>query len=152
MIINRRDLYNYLLPLLKDCIFHVTNMDGRIGIFNSMRIMNNHDGRFEFSYGQSVNSFGRKRGYVSLFDFRNKDKEEIEDCLLKFYFLNPKKSSNRPQFLILNDEDVSDLIVWEDVKDIYKPSEMIIPYHECWIEEYIPIAKIKYVLDIQVYE
>ncbi len=91
MIINRRDLYNYLLPLLKDCIFHVTNMDGRIGIFNSMRIMNNHDGRFEFSYGQSVNSFGRKRGYVSLFDFRNKDKEEIEDCLLKVLFSKSKE-------------------------------------------------------------
>jgi hypothetical protein len=67
----------YLLRLLKGNIFHVTTFSALKGIRKSRYVKSNKDHEFEYNYHQSENSYGRKHGYVCLFDFRTIKKPDI---------------------------------------------------------------------------
>lgn len=57
-----------ILFVLRCGLYHLTSVQGYRGIQRSGSIQPN-DGRFPNTFPQSANSYGRSRGYVSLFDF-----------------------------------------------------------------------------------
>jgi len=61
-----------ILPLLKNEVFHVTSIENFQQILKDGKVISNADKKFKYSYPQSENSYGRKRGYICLFDLRNK--------------------------------------------------------------------------------
>src|SRR5229473_5806372 len=61
-----QELREIVLPKLRGSVFHVTTRPRYRGIVRERAILNNKDGRFPFLFGQSANSWGRKRGYVCL--------------------------------------------------------------------------------------
>src|SRR2546422_7970957 len=63
-----------LMPLLKEGIFHATNIEGYRAIRRTGMILPNK-GELPFSYPQSEAYYGYSMGYVSLFDFESAQEE-----------------------------------------------------------------------------
>ncbi len=146
-------LVDELLPILRGLVFHVTRPSSYQGIVKKGTILNNKDKRFKYTFPQSANSWGRNRGYVSLFDLCNISDEHLFGCadrgisgaLDKFYFLNPPPCGNNPIFLVLDEAFHADLIPWTEGK-----GEMRIPYVEAWYPGDIKLTKVRKVFDVRV--
>lgn len=144
------DLENILLPILIGRVFHVTSVQGYKGIRKEGKIRHNRNERFQFTFGQSKASYGRRRGRVCLFDLRNVTDEELEDALCKYYFPNPTFANDNPIFLFLGEEVYPKLIQWTDAEAEKAYSEMWVSYIECWHPGDIPFNKITDILEVRV--
>ena len=131
-------------------VFHVTSYESYYGILRDGIIKPNKEGEFNFTWPQSEISYGRKRGYVCLFDLRNKSNDIIEEALMKFNFLNPFYSQNRAVFLILSPQLHSSLIYDVKAKEEIGYKEMYIPYVECWYPNGISLDYIEEILEVTV--
>lgn len=143
-------LSEIVLPKLKGRVFHVTDLHGFNGIFSTGYIVSNQDNRFPFRYGQSENSYGRKRGYICLFDLRKVTEVQLEDALMKYYFLNPHFAEDHAFFLYLNDSLYPDLIPCNvaEKEEVY--SEMWIPNVEAWYKGTISVEALDGILEVKV--
>jgi hypothetical protein len=140
------DLEDRLLPELLGSVFHVTSRSGYEGIMETGAILNNRDNRFKYTYPQSADNFGRKRGWVCLFDLRDVPDEELEWALKKLYFLNPGYCQDNPIFLILDESFHDDVLSWR----AGNLKEVRIPHVEAWYPSDIDVAKIWKVIDVTV--
>lgn len=136
------ELRKKVLPQLRDTVFHVTSARNYEGILNDQRIEPNINGRFPYTFPQSEKSYGAKRGYICLFDLRNKADAVIDEGLRKFYFLNPNSAQNVPVFLVLSPELYSNLIDCSVARAEVGPKETWIPDVECWYPNSIPLEHI----------
>ena len=147
---HNEELYEKLLPILNNNIFHVTSYERFEKIEKEGYIKSNKNGELGFTYPQSENSYGRKRGYICLFDLRNKTKEEIENGLDCFYFLDIYAFGNKQVYLILMEEYYTQLIDTEQAKADIGYTEMWIPNMECWYPEDLPLDNIKEVIIVNI--
>lgn len=139
-----------LLPDLKGQVFHVTSESSFIKIFETGAIEPNTNGRFPYTFGQSTNSYGSKRGYVCLFDLRAVPDDKLDLGLSKYHFLNPSHTENRPVFLIMSPEIYGELIPWTTWKEENVLFEMAVPHIEAWYPGRIPVCKLTHVLHIEI--
>lgn len=144
------DLEKNILPLLKGYVFHVTSIEGFKGIQRDKEISNNKTKKFSLSFPQSENNYGRKRGFVCLFDLRIVDDKIIKQELDKYYFLNPRSTKNNPVFLILTSNTYSKLIPWTQARSEIEYKETWIPYIECWYPGNIKTAEIEKIIEVKV--
>jgi hypothetical protein len=77
-----------LVKLLRANVFHVTTVKAYRRILKDRFIFGNQDDKYPINVG-SLKSFGRYRGWVCLFDLREKSDKEIEDSLMCYNFLGP---------------------------------------------------------------
>ncbi len=147
---NNSDLRARVLPLLRGQVFHVTKLQTFDSIRTTGSIKNNRDGQFRFTYGQSANSYGRVRGWVSLFDLRNATDAEIDEALLKYYFLNPFFDESTHVYLFISECAWPYLISWERAKQEKAWKEMFIPDVETWYPGDIPISLVSDALVVTV--
>ena len=113
-----------LLPLLRGNIFHVTSFEALGAIIEEGIIKNNRAGKLKYSYPQSKISYGNKKGFICLFDFRNIKASDI-------YWSNRKYPIfSRDGFLLLQDKYWIDIIRPQDRHLSIK--EMYIPESEVW--------------------
>jgi len=144
----KTDLKAKILPLLINKVFHVTSEKRYTKIRETGVIKNNKDKKFKYTYAQSENSYGRKRGYVCLVDLRNISNELIEEMLMRYYFLMP--TDWPPVFLILNEQYYENIISWQVAAEEVSYKEMYVPHIECWYPEDIQISKISEILKISI--
>jgi hypothetical protein len=147
--VKQTDLRSTVLPRLVGTVFHVTSHDALTKIIESRVIRSNRDGHLGFTYPQSQVSYGRRRGYVCLFDFRSVSDPELQDALMKFYFLDPM--ADRPQnpaFLFLDDSEYGRLVPGTSAKGNH--GEMWIPFVESWYPGNLPLTAITEVLAITI--
>lgn len=144
------ELKGEILPLLKGTVFHVTSFRAYQRIFSDRMLKPNIGSQFQYTFPQSEKSYGVKRGYVCLFDLRNKTDEVIKDALMKFYFLNPFHNQNKPIFLILSPTLHLKLIDYTVAKREVGYGEMYIPYVECWYPGSIPLEDIDKIIEVTV--
>lgn len=144
------ELRDKLLSKLKEKVFHVTSYDRYKIIEESGMIKSNADGKLGFTYPQSENSYGRKRGYICLFDLRDKTAEEIENALECFYFLGDHTLGDKQVYLILKDETYSELIDTTQAKAEIDFKEMWIPYVECWYPENLLLSNIQEIIIVNI--
>jgi hypothetical protein len=144
------ELEDTVLPLLIDTVFHVTNEKGFKGIMSDGFIRNNKDDIFEYSFSQSKNSYGRKKGYICLFDFRNKSEDIIQNALLKYYFLHPFHDENRTYFFQISAVTYPNLIDVTEAKREIGYSRVWIPKVECWFPHDFSIEYIEKVIDVRI--
>ena len=95
------------------------------------------------------NSYGRKRGYVCLFDLRDKNRSIIDEALLKFYFLNPGYGE-KVVFLILNTQLYPELIDYQQAHEEVGFKEKWIPYVECWYPRAISLNNIEEIMLVNI--
>lgn len=125
-------LRSFLLPKLVNRVFHVTSADGCQGILSSGAIKNNKNENFNLTFPQSKSSYGRKKGYICLFDLRNTNDYQIDDALIHYYFLNPHFTKANPHFLFIDQELYPQLINWREAKEEIGHYGMWVPHIECW--------------------
>lgn len=143
-------LREFILPILRGNVFHVTNRAGFKGITKDRLIRSNKQGEFPYSYPQSDRSYARTRGYVSLFDLKTISDDELENALRKFYFLNPSFTENNPIFLILSRSIYSTLIPWTRARDEHAWKEMFIPHVESFHQGDISVSCISRVVSVKI--
>lgn len=139
-----------VLPLLLDTVFHVTSLWGYQGILKDHLVKPNIGNQFPYTFPQSANSYGLKKGYICLFDLRNQTDEIIQEALMKFYFLNPFRNKNKSVYLILSPESYADLIDYTVAKKEVGYKGMWIPYVECWYPTTIPLERIEKIINVTV--
>jgi len=127
----------------------VTDRRGYRGIVGTGAILNNRDRRFAYTFPQSANNYGRKRGCVCFFDLRGVSDADLRGdggALDKYYFLNPEHCADNPIFLVLGRAHHADLIPWT----AGNPGEARIPFVEAWYQGRVELATIESVLDVRV--
>lgn len=140
----KSELKEKLLPLLMQKVFHVTPYDSFIKIMKDGVIK----GGSEVGRKWYEDSFNRKNGYVSLFDFRDKDQSIIDDALnIK---LSLSQFGKKIAVLILNELQYSELITYEHVRAKVSLKEKLIPYVESWYPKAIPLGSIEEVIVINI--
>jgi hypothetical protein len=157
-----RDPGDDLLDNLRETVFHLTTRVAFDQIRQDGLVYQNKDGRFALN-PTSETSFGRLKGWVCLFDLRNRSQDVIDDTLQMYYFL-------RPSWFVLYDPDYAqaDLAYLILDRDAYKkiiPNETArrewsntgkyrhyVPQTECWFPGNLPIKYIERVLLIRVHK
>ena len=148
-----------LLGLLRDKVFHVTTAKAFENIQKDGFIYGNQDAKYPLN-PTSLNSFGRCRGWVCLFDLRGKSDEEIDNVLSRFYnFLRPKwfvklneseyYNESRLVYLCLSQAYYNELVPNREASQNEKPSQFI-PDIECWYPGNIPIGHIEKSLCVRI--
>lgn len=149
---------NELLGHLRETVFHVTTIQAyesiqREGFF----IYSNNKGEYSINTGSQL-SFGRHRGWVCLFDLREKSDKEIEDTLFCYNFLRPRwfakhwadYSEWTLVYLLLSSKCYGH-IVTKPLNDgtVYT---QYIPKSECWYPEDLPLNCIQKVIQVNIHE
>jgi len=124
-----------LLPLLIGNIFHVTSFEALDAITEEKIIKNNREGKLKYSYPQSKISYGNKKGFICLFDFRNIEASDICWSDRKYSIFG------RDVFLLLQGKYWIDIMRPQDRHLSIK--EMYIPESEVWYPRDIETTKIK---------
>jgi len=148
--VHYRDLEKVLLPQLSNRVFHVTTDSAVAQIISEGVVRSNSDGRFRFTFGQSQNSYFRKRNCVSVFDLRSATPEQIDDSLEKYYFLNPSFTDNRPVYLFLNTCCSGRLVPWIRWKEESAWDDIVVPYVEAGYPGDLDLGLIDEVLRVDI--
>lgn len=143
-------LRDFILPILRGNVFHLTNRSGLKGITKDGLIRHNKNGEFHYTYPQSSHSYARARGHVSLFDLRTTSDDELETALSNYYFLNPRFSDDNPIFIVLSPSLYPMVIPWTQARDEGAWKEIFIPRVEAFYRNDIPMAKISRVISLKV--
>ena len=143
------DLPSQILPPLQETVFHVTREASLIGIRQDGYVDTNRDGRYETPFG-FPSSYGRRKGYVCLFDLRDKTDEDVQfgqDCLS---FTQPVALGHRVAYLILSPTAYDELISEHNaILDVGEHgSRDWVPRLECWYPRALPINRISTILHV----
>mgnify|MGYP001558722902 CR=1 FL=1 len=145
------DLHKVLLPLLEDTIFHMSTQEAYRQIIEDGKIKNNRDGQYQLN-AMSDNSFGRKRGYICLFNFKDHDRAIVKETLVDYYyFLDPDwfrryyedRVESKLAYFILHSKCYHLIIGNEVAKE---SGDQYVPKTECWMENEISLDHIDNVL------
>lgn len=156
------DYADDLISRLKGLIFHLTRQCSFTCISAEKRIRHNQDGGLPV-YPGSDKGFGRRRGWVSFFDFRNPTDKMIAETLDKYYFLGPNWFRRRhPDFLesklaylFLSELGEKELVLNYYARETWKETgeyEQHIPDTECWYPGDVPLNLIAKVLLVRVFQ
>lgn len=144
----KSELENKILPLLVQKVFHYTRYSSYLRIFEDGFIDTNQNGKYGFNW--SENSYGRKRGYICLFDLRNTTEKILNNALECFNFLGNHAFGNKFVYLILKEELYSDLIDYQQAYSETEGKEKYIPKVECWYPNPIHLQKIQKVIVVNL--
>ncbi len=139
---------NNVFPFLNNLVFHKTNQRAYEGICKSGVIKNNRDKKYPFSYHRSDISYGRNKGNVCLFDFRDVALFEINETLLRYSFLPSYQDNYIVYFFHLAETYFTELIPVSVANAEADYKKMWIPYTECWFPGDIPIEHISHVTKV----
>ncbi|HJP18097.1 MAG: hypothetical protein CMD96_06330 [Gammaproteobacteria bacterium] len=157
-----QDYKDELLSHLRGQIFHITTIKTFDDIKKTNFIFHNKDSKFSINTG-SLKSFGRKRGYVCLFDLREKEETVIQEALDKYYFLGPNWFAEYHEdyyefnlaYLIMNSRFYNKIVPTVEAKKICRESrnyEQYIPEAECWYPDDMPINSINRTLLVKIWK
>jgi hypothetical protein len=136
----RSDLQPLVLPLLRGRVFHVTEETAFADISRSGWIDSKQLPRFVLPFGKSENSYGLKRGWVSLFDLSNTANAYTKDALIHYYLRKAfHNKSTAICFLFIAENAWPSLISWQHARQEVERKEMYIPFVEAWYPGDIPL-------------
>jgi hypothetical protein len=142
-------LFDALFPRLNGRVFHGTN-ESIHQILHCDEIRPNQHGLHSGYYGSFTNSFFKKRGCVSFFDYRSTDTEQFEQFCWRCRPTNHAKPGAVLAYLFLSPSAYSDLILWTLWKTEGEPPEMILPYLEVGHPGPITLDKIEEIILVLV--
>jgi hypothetical protein len=145
------DLKEKLLPHLENTVFHLTTLHAYHQIIADEEIKNNKDNKLTPSKDPD-HSFGRKKGWVCLFNLKNVSSEVIDEILSRTYdFLDPswfraiineKVESNLVYFIL--DDNYYHMVIDNDISK--ETVDHCVEKIECWMDDKIPLDYIAKVL------
>jgi hypothetical protein len=127
-------------------VFHVTRRDAWDQIALCGEIRPNTDGSFATPFGSS-NSYFRRRGCVSVFDFREPPTEEIRVFRTRCWPFQPAQPGNGGIAILLLKQSLHDrLIPWTHWKEESAYGEMVVPHVEAGHPGPIPTTEVSEVV------
>lgn len=126
-------------------VFHVTSLPNWDLIRQSGSILPNPGGQFPTTFG-SKNSYFRKRGCVSVFDYRVKPRKAIDYRCRCDALRRVQPDTPGVAILFLHPAIYPKLLSWELCRDEVMLREQIVPYVEAGHPGPIPIAFIESVV------
>jgi hypothetical protein len=132
------DLEPTLLPLLRGRVFHMTKEDKFNDICHSGWVYSQEQAHFVFA-GQTEITYGRKRGWVSLFDFSDKKDKDIKEALIRHWFFRTLRNAGTHAYLIIAESACSSLISWQQAFREAGSKEFFIPFVETWYPGDMPL-------------
>ena len=153
LVYNKNNYRDKLLNELRYSIFHLTNYTNFKNIQKDGVIFNNKDKILPLNTS-SEGSFGRRKGWICLFNLIDCSNKIIKDELIKYNFLdsqviNSPRFNDNPIYLILNPKYYDEIIQNEFARKNYiingQPT-LYIPFVECWYPSDLPLEKINKVL------
>ena len=156
------DYVEDLLRRLRGSIFHLTTKKSFELIREDGFVLHNKERRFALNVA-SEKSFGRSRGWICLFDLRELSREDIEDTLDRYYFLDPSWfkqyepdfTESNLAYLYLHPKAYAEIVpnetamrVWQETKRY----EHYVPKTECWYPGDMPLACVEKILLVRVYK
>lgn len=144
-------LKDVLEPMLLGRVFHVTATSVAESVLAGERLLTNESGALESGFGSSRNGFFRKRGCISLFDFRAPTEDGLEKAYDWANALNPNgNAKGAPAFLFLSEDHHEKLIPWTLWKEENAHTQMIVPYVECGYPGQISANMISEVIFVKI--
>jgi hypothetical protein len=147
-----------ILAALEGTVFHVTKLVNLPLILQCNEIRPNPDGSLPSTFGSSINSFFRRRGCVSLFDYRPEvsgelSSEELYDFRCRCWPFQPAQPEKGGiAIFILDPAEYPVLETWERWKETKSFSEMVVPHVEAGYPGPIPLHLIKKIITLEVTE
>jgi len=149
-----------LLGLLREKVFHITTAKAYRRILKDGFVFANKNEKYPLNAG-SVKSFGRYRGWVCLFDLRGKSDKEIDETLIRYYFLGPSwfkenfqnYTESRLVYLLLSATCYDDLVPNQEGKTSWNDGSgyvQYIPNAECWFPGKMPIGLIEKAICVRI--
>jgi len=155
-----QDHHDELLERLLGTIFHLTLRGNLDQIIKDKYVGHNREERYKLNPG-SYGSFGRKRGWVSLFELREESQETIGE-ISTLYFLhsnwfftqnNPDSEEANLAYLLFS-EDESHRLITNAVgrKEQVNSGQggQIIPKTECWFPGDMSLDYISHALSVKI--
>lgn len=131
---------------LRGRVFHVTSESNFNKIKVAGEVLVNTDCVLETTFGNSENSYYRKKGCISVFDYESPTEDKWQDykgrCL-------PLPRNGIFVFLFLTEDAKSNLIRWTEAKRDWI-SERVVPYIEAGHEGNLPLSGISEILIVKV--
>lgn len=135
----RSEIEQMMLPLLRGRVFHVTKTESFEDIRRSGWIYCKQQAQLAFTPRQPENSYGRKRGWVSLYDLRDPSDVEIKEALIRYWFLRTIGDESTHVYLIVAESAWSSLISWKRASREVGGKEFFIPFVEAWYPGDVPL-------------
>ena len=107
------DVVQVLFPLLCGRVFHVTTEEKFTDICRSGWIYSKEQTQFILTPGQSETTYGRKRGWVSLYDLSNTEDADIKEALIRYWFFRTLRAGRTDVFLMIAQSAWSSLVSWK---------------------------------------
>ena len=141
-----------LLPLLLERVFHVTDSAYLEEIVRSGGLRPEPDAAFASAFGSRPNGFFRKRGCVSVFDYRDASAEILDESIMKCAPWMPAYSGRDFSMLFLSEAAYGQLVPWTRWKEEAAYSDMVVPHVEAGHPGGIALDLIAEMLSVTVEE
>ena len=141
--IHERDLRKVLSPYLEGHFFHATTFENWLMI-KSCGYLTGKD--VNGSLCPQRTSYGSRRGYICIFDWKNNSKETIREQSIKLNPFDPFGHSCDPVFVIFKNDIESNIIPNNVAVLETEYREMFVPHIECWHSKDIQLNTVKTVL------
>ena len=145
------ELEEVVLPLLRGRVFHVTKLETFDNICRSGWIYSHQQAEFAFTLAQAKNSYGRKRGWVSLYNLSSPTDAEIKEALVRYAFLKTIRNESTYVYLIVAEGAWSSLISWKHAIREVGGKEFFIPFVEGWYPGDMPLQLVSESLVVTVH-
>ena len=142
-----------ILARLEGRVFHVTRLTNWPRIQEDGHILPSPGDRAEQTFGHASHGFFRKRGCVSLFDYRTAPTDTVRDFRARCYPFRPAMPpSEGVAILIMKREGYRKLIPWTAWKDEEAFDYVIVPHAEAGYPGPLPIDVIEDVICLTLTE
>ena len=142
-----------ILARLEGRVFHVTRLKNWRRIQEDGHILPSPGERAETTFGHASHGFFRKRGCVSLFDYRIEPTDHVRDFRARCYPFRPAMPpSEGIAILIMKQEAYGQLIPWTAWKDEKAFDQVIVPHAEAGYPGPMPIDVIEDVICLSLTE
>jgi hypothetical protein len=135
------EIEKILLPLLRGRVFHVTEEETFEEICRREWISGKQI-QLGFAPTRPEESYGYKRGWVSLYDLSDPTDREIKEALLRYWLLKTLRNKGTHVCLIIAESAWPVLISWKRASREGKGKELFIPFVEAWYPGDIPLQLI----------
>lgn len=139
--------------MLEGHVFHVTKYNYWKAILKAGRLEPNTNNTFPTTFGFSQNSFFRKLGYISVFDYRIPPTEKIKDYRSRCYPLQAAIPGTEGIMIMIFNPSIYDVLIpwtkWEEQGD---QKQMVVPYGEAGHPGPISIDKIDKLIHVRFEE
>jgi hypothetical protein len=143
------DFSDRVLGRLRGHVFHVTSLQSFKQIEADGFIDTNEHGRYQTRFG-FPSSYGRRMGYVCLFDLRDRSDDDIEFAHLCLPFTSPRQLGDLVAYLLLSSAAFPQLISEQAaINDVgAHASRDWVPRLECWFPGRVPLEFVSSVFSV----